>query len=143
MPIDKTDKETLDMLKVISKHSPKGVIFGNLQKDRKHKSLDKSEVAKFKMGNFSGKPTFERSNELIKLAYKKYKNRFVIIGCGGVFSAEDAYTKIKLGASLIQMITGLIYQGPQIVSEINLGLAELLKKDGYKNISKAVGKGVK
>ncbi len=139
MPIEKSDKETLSMLKVISEHSPKGVIFGNLQKDRKHKSLDKNEVKKFKMGFFSGKPTYERSNELIKLAYKKYKNRFVIIGCGGVFSAEDAYTKIKLGASLIQLITGLIYQGPQLVSEINFGVAELLEKDGYPHISEAIG----
>ncbi len=139
MPIEKTDKETLSMLKVISDHSPKGVIFGNLQKDRKHPSLIKAEVKKFKMGFFSGKPTYQRSNELIKLAYKKYKNRFTIIGTGGIFSADDAYTKIKLGASLVQLITGLIYQGPQLVSEINFGLTELLKRDGYKHISEAVG----
>ncbi len=139
MPIEKTDRETMGMLKVISDHSPKGVIFGNLQKDRKHPSLVKAEVKKFKMGFFSGKPTYERSNELIKLTYKKYRNRFLIIGCGGVFSAEDAYTKIKLGASLIQLITGLIYQGPQLVSEINFGLIDLLKNDGYKHISEAVG----
>src|SRR3989344_5185554 len=139
MPIEKSDREVLAMLKVIVKHKIAGVIFGNLQKDRKHKSLVKEEVNKFKMGFFSGKPTFERSNELIKLAYKKFGKKLVIIGCGGVFSAEDAYTKIKLGASLIQLITGLIYQGPQLVSEINLGLLDLLKKDEYKNISEAEG----
>ena len=52
-------------------------------------------MEKFKVGNFSGKPTFERSNELISLAYRSYKERLLIIGCGGVFSAEDAYIKIK------------------------------------------------
>jgi len=63
----------------------------------------------------------------------------VIIGCGGVFTAEDAYKKIKAGASLIQLITGMIYQGPQVISEINQGLVELLEKDGYDSISEAIG----
>jgi dihydroorotate dehydrogenase len=63
----------------------------------------------------------------------------VIIGCGGVFSAEDAYKKIKLGASLVQLLTGMIYEGPQVISEINQGLVRLLKRDGFKNISQAVG----
>lgn len=139
MPIEKSDEEILEMLKIIAKFSIKGVIFGNLQKDRNNKYLVKEEVSKFKVGNFSGKPTFDRSNELIKLAYKHYKNRFVIIGCGGVFTAEDAYKKIKLGASLVQLITGLIFEGPQLVSQINLGLLKFLERDGYSNISEAVG----
>jgi len=58
---------------------------------------------------------------------------------GGVFTAEDAYIKIKLGASLVQLITGMVYEGPQLISEINYGLVKLLKKDGFKNISEAVG----
>ncbi len=139
MPIDKSEAETLKMLSVISKFQINGVIFGNLQKNRQHPSLDQIEVAKFAKGNFSGKPTFEDSNRLIKLAYKHYKDRFVIIGCGGIFSAEDAYEKIKNGATLVQLITGLVYQGPQLVMEINYGLVDLLKKDGFKNIAEAVG----
>jgi dihydroorotate dehydrogenase len=139
MPIEKSDREVLAMLKVIAKHSPVGVIFGNLQKDRNHKSLDKTEVKKFKVGNFSGKPTFDRSNELISLAYKKYKDRFVIVGCGGVFNASDAWEKITRGASLIQLITGLIYEGPQLVSQINQGLVHKLELHGYSNINSAVG----
>ncbi len=139
MPIEKSDREVLAMLKIIAKHKVKGVVFGNLQKDRNHPSLVKEEVKKFKVGNFSGKPTFERSNELIALAYKNYKNRFIIIGCGGVFSIEDAYLKIKLGASLVQLITGMIFEGPQLISQINLGLIKALKKDGFENISEAVG----
>ena len=142
MPINETNKETLRMLKVISKFSIKGVIFGNLNKNRNDSSLNQSEVRKFKVGNFSGKPTEKRSNELISLAYKNYKNRFIIIGTGGIFSAEDAYKKIKLGASLVQLITGMIYQGPGLISEINLGLTRLLQKDGYKNILQAIGKDI-
>jgi dihydroorotate dehydrogenase len=56
-----------------------------------------------------------------------------------VFNANDAYRKIKAGASLIELITGMIFEGPQAISDINLGLVKLLKKDGYKNISEAIG----
>ncbi|HRZ30548.1 MAG TPA: quinone-dependent dihydroorotate dehydrogenase, partial [Candidatus Paceibacterota bacterium] len=73
--------------------------------------------------------------------YQQTNGEFIIIGCGGIFSAQDAYNKIKAGASLLQMITGMIFEGPQVISEINQGLVNLLKKDGYKNISEAVGRG--
>ena len=139
MPISNSTRVIKIMLDVIAKHSSKGVIFGNLQKDRSHPSLIKSEVIKFRIGNFSGKPTFERSNELIKFAHKNYKKRFAIIGCGGVFSAQDAYVKIKKGASLVQLITGMIFEGPQLIHEINSGLVKLLAIDGFKNIADAVG----
>ena len=139
MPIEKSDAEVGAMLAVIAKHSPKGVIFGNLQKDRKDPSFDPAEIANAGKGNFSGKPTYARSNELIRLAYKKYKDRFVIVGCGGIFSAEDAYMKFTLGASLVQLITGMIYEGPQLTAKINMGLEELLKRDGHKHISEAIG----
>ena len=139
MPIEKSDKEIKQMLKVIAKHKVEGVIFGNLQKNRKDPALYQDEVEKFDVGNFSGKPTFKRSNELIKLAYSLYGKKLIIIGCGGVFSASDAYIKIKLGASLVQMITGMIYEGPQLIGDINKGLAELLEVDGFKNISEAIG----
>lgn len=140
MPIEKTNREVGAMLATIISHkSIKGVIFGNLQKDRKNPRLIPSEVKKFKVGYFSGKPCEERSNELIKFAFKKYGDRLTIIGCGGVFNGSDAYKKIKLGASLIQLITGMIFQGPQVISQINLELIELLKNDGFKNIKEAVG----
>lgn len=140
MPIEKSDKEFLTMLSVIDKFKYiKGLIIGNLQKNRKDPSLDPQEVAQFKVGNFSGKPCEKRSNELIRLAYKQYGQRFVIIGCGGIFSAQDAYKKIKLGASLVQLITGMIFQGPTLIAQINLELTDLLKKDSFKNIKEAIG----
>lgn len=139
MPIEKSDSEVKEMLKVITQHKVEGVIFGNLQKNRLDPSLYPDEVAKYSVGYFSGKPTYKRSNELIKLSYKLYGKKLIIIGCGGVFSATDAYTKIKLGATLVQMITGMIYEGPQVIGDINRGLVKLLKKDGYKQISDAIG----
>ena len=139
MPIEKNDTEVLEMLEVIAKRCPKGVIFGNLQKDRNDPALVKEEVKKFKVGSFSGKPTYKRSNELIKLAYKHYRDRFIIIGCGGVFSGRDAWEKITLGASLVQLITGLVYEGPQLVNQINFELLDIMERKGFKNISEAVG----
>jgi len=91
-------------------------------------------------GGLSGKLVKKDSDDIIRMVYKKTKGEFIIIGVGGVFSAKDAYKKIKAGANLIQLITGMIYVGPTIVSDINVGLSIMLKKEGYKNISEAVGK---
>ncbi len=139
MPTDKTDKETLALLEVIARYRLQGVIIGNLNKDRQNPAINKKEVSRFKQGSFSGKPTEKRTNELIKLAYKNFGSKLLIIGCGGIFSGEDAYVKIRNGASLLQLITGLIFEGPQLVSQINHDLRILLKRDGFKNIGQAVG----
>ena len=139
MPIEKTNKEIMSMLDVIVKYHIAGVIFGNLQKNRQDPSLNPDEVAKFDKGAFSGKPTFNRSNELISLAYQYFGEKLTIIGCGGVFSTEDAYKKIKLGASLVQLITGMVYMGPTLIAQINDELSYLLENDGFKSLSSARG----
>lgn len=140
MYLEKSIKETLTLAEVASKHSyVNGLIFSNLVKDRSNPAFDKKEIEIAGQGNFSGKPTQKLSDELIGEVYKKYKNRFIIVGCGGVFNGVDAYEKIKRGASLVQMITGMVYEGPQVIGQINKELAILLRKDGYKNISEAIG----
>lgn len=141
MPLEKSDNEVLKILDTVSKYCPRGIILSNLSKNRNNRLLKPEEVNKFPagIGSFSGKPTYEQSNRLIKLAYRNFKQRFIIVGCGGVFSAKDAYEKIKYGASLVQLITGLIFEGPQLISQINSGLVELLKKDKLIHISDAIG----
>jgi dihydroorotate dehydrogenase subfamily 2 len=115
-----------------------GVIIGNLNKNHNDNAvLDK--IPLYVKGGISGKPTWDLSNHLISKTYQNYHNKLIIIGVGGIFSAMDAYEKIKLGASLVQLITGMIYQGPQLIGEINNGLSKLLKQDGYSNIREAVG----
>jgi dihydroorotate dehydrogenase len=118
-----------------------GFIFSNLVKDRSNSAFDADEIAKVAhlKGNFSGRPTYSNSNALIRHIKGKFANDVFIIGCGGVFSAQDAYEKIKCGANLVQLITGLIYEGPFLPAQINYGLVDLLKKDGYTSISEAVG----
>jgi dihydroorotate dehydrogenase len=139
MPISVENEQFVSMLNVIVQYPVAGIIVGNLQKDRQTPSLDQTEVEQYPTGNFSGKATFDRSNELIELTYKMYGNSLAIIGSGGVFTARDAYEKIIRGASLIQMITALNFEGPQVVSQINLGLVELLEKQGFTSIRDAVG----
>ena len=105
----------------------KGFIFSNLVKNRNNKAFDKAEiksVEKFK-GNFSGKPTQANSNDLISHISKKYGNKTTIIGCGGIFNAKDAKEKLNRGASLVQLITGMIYEGPQLIGKINEELSHL------------------
>lgn len=126
-----------NLLDVAKKHRVHGIITTNLTKKRDNPKIKDSNVPN--VGGISGKPVQEMSDDLISYIYKREGKRFVIIGCGGVFSAEDAYRKIRNGASLIQMITGMIYQGPQTIGEINRGLVNLLERDGLKNISEAVG----
>lgn len=125
------------ILSVVKKHRVHGFIMGNLTKKRNNKKIIDDNV--LSIGGLSGKVVQNLSDTLISYLYQQTKGEYIIIGCGGVFSAEDAYKKIRLGASLIQLITGMVYQGPQTISEINRGLVILLKKDGYKNISDAVG----
>lgn len=113
------------LIKIALKHGMRGVILSNLVKDRTNPSLRVEEVEKFKglKGNFSGKPCFDGSNKLIAHTRKKFGKDIVIIGCGGVFTPEDALAKFASGANLIQLITGLIYEGPGMVGKINRQLA--------------------
>jgi dihydroorotate dehydrogenase len=91
-------------------------------------------------GAVSGKPIEAMMNEAIRNLHARIdRKRYQIIGAGGIFCAEDAYLKIRLGASLIQILTVLIYEGPGVVSAINRGLSRLLQRDGFRNVSEAVG----
>lgn len=142
MPIDLSDAEFLSLVEIIVQHKIHGVIIGNLTKNRSNPALFQSEVAQFSKGGFSGRPTFAPSLHLIEITRKTFGQKLIIVGTGGIFTGNDAYTKILAGANLVQLITSLIYSGPQVVGQINRDLANLLKKDGFSNISEAVGLGV-
>ncbi len=138
MPIDKKWEDFDKLLEIITKHRVSGVVIGNLLKDRTDPSII-DPIPEGQKGGISGKPTEKTCNELIFKTYAKYKDKLTIIGVGGIFSAEDAYHKIKLGSTLIQLITGMIFCGPQLVGQINKGLVKLAKEDGYSHISQAIG----
>ncbi len=126
------------LLDVIVSHRVAGVTISNLAKDRLQ--LDIQDVLPDSVaGNLSGKPTVKTSNDLIRRTYLYCGERLTIIGVGGIFSADDAYKKIRLGASLVELITGLIFCGPQLIAEINDGLSKRLARDGFAHISQAIG----
>ncbi len=90
-------------------------------------------------GGLSGQPLFAPSTALLREFHETLNGRLPLIGVGGVFSAEDAYAKIRAGASLVQLYTALIYKGPALVAEIVEGLPRLLKRDGFALLAEAVG----
>lgn len=122
MPIDKKWPEFKKLCDVAVKYGVEGVIIGNLQKDHNHKDI-KDKISEHVKGGISGKPTWDTSNDLISKTYESYGKKLVIVGVGGIFSADDAIEKLNRGASLVQLITGMIYHGPQLIGEINKGLS--------------------
>tara|TARA_B100000989_G_scaffold213567_1_gene162302 strand:+ start:290 stop:1345 length:1056 start_codon:yes stop_codon:yes gene_type:complete len=95
------------------------------------------------VGGLSGPPLFKLSNEVLEKTYKFTGGKIPLIGVGGISSGKDAFEKISLGASLIQIYTCLIYKGPNIVYQILEELSFLLKKNGFKNINDAIGHKIK
>jgi dihydroorotate dehydrogenase len=138
---DLSHHEVDQLLEVCEKHQVDGFICSNLTKVRDYQKITDRKVPE--VGGISGKLVQGLADDLIEYVYKKTKGKKVIIGVGGVFSAVDAYHKIKHGASLVQLVTGMIFEGPQLISSINQGLVRLLKKDGYKSVAEAVGADVK
>ncbi len=138
MPINLPWRETDALLAVIVEHNVQGVTIGNLHKKRSDLQLDEPLPADVP-GGLSGLPTQALSDKLIAATYRAYGDKLVIIGVGGIFTAEDAYRKICLGASLVELITGVIFEGPQLIGQINHDIVKLLKQDGFTNITEAIG----
>lgn len=90
-------------------------------------------------GGISGGAVRALSEAQLAHLYARTAGRYVLMGVGGIFSAEDAYRRIRLGASLVQLITGMVYRGPQLIGSINRGIAERLKRDGFSSVAEAVG----
>ncbi|MFD2370476.1 quinone-dependent dihydroorotate dehydrogenase [Brevibacillus sp. GCM10020057] len=90
-------------------------------------------------GGLSGRPLTERSTAWVKEIYQEVGDMVPIVGVGGIFTGQDAYDKIRAGASLVQVYTGMIYQGPGIVKQINKQLLRLLERDGFSHLSEAIG----
>jgi dihydroorotate dehydrogenase len=118
---DLTDEQLLDIIDIVNETKIAGVIATNTTISRENiHSVKKDEV-----GGLSGKPLTKRSTEVIRFLSEKSGKAFPIIGVGGIHSANDAVEKLEAGASLIQLYTGFIYEGPKLIKQIN---KEVLKK---------------
>ncbi|CAD5190789.1 unnamed protein product [Musa acuminata subsp. malaccensis] len=90
-------------------------------------------------GGLSGKPLFDMSTSILKEMYILTQGKIPLIGCGGVSNGEDAYKKIRAGATLVQLYTAFAYDGPSLIPQIKAELAECLERDGFKSVQEAVG----
>lgn len=129
---DVSESELHALAEVALTHNIQGFITSNLTKQHTYGN-----------GGLSGKAQAQKSIDHLTYLRKTFGNAFILIACGGIFTAEDAYHRIRHGASLIQLITGMIYEGPQVVGEINRGLVKLLKRDGFTSITEAIGVDIK
>jgi dihydroorotate dehydrogenase len=96
-------------------------------------------VAAREAGGLGGRPLFAPSTSLLAEMYRLTGGRLPLIGVGGIETAADAYAKIRAGASLVQLYTALVFEGPALVGRIKRGLAEALRRDGFAAIAEAVG----
>jgi dihydroorotate dehydrogenase len=134
---DLPDPAVEDALDIVADLDLDGVVATNTTTDRPDtlRSPHRAEG-----GGLSGKPIEGRATEMVEFVARR--TDVPVIGVGGVASAEDAYRKIRAGASLVQLYTGLIYEGPGLAREINRGLLDLLDRDGFDTIADAVGAGL-
>ena len=134
---DLTLNELDDVVAVARKRTVDGMIVGNTTIARP-RTLRDAKTA-HEAGGLSGRPLFAPSTALLAEMYRLTQGRLPLIGVGGIASAEDAYAKIRAGASLVQLYSALVFAGPDLVSQIKSGLASLLRRDGFDSITEAVG----
>ena len=120
---DLTDEQLDDIVSVVKKSGIAGVIATNTTISREGLQMPKSEVDAIGAGGVSGRPVRQRSTEVVKYLRQRLPKPLVIIGVGGIDSAEAAMEKLDAGADLVQVYTGLIYEGPGLLKRINAAFA--------------------
>lgn len=136
---DLTDPALEDILEVVASQGLDGVVATNTTLARPDTRDPRSRRAYAETGGLSGRPLRDRSTEVIRFLFQKSKGRVPIIGVGGIFNAADAWEKITAGATLVQVYTGLVYEGPTVAKAIVAGLCRQLERHGLKSLSEAVG----
>jgi len=136
---DLNEPELESIIEVAQRAEISGIIATNTTIDRKGLRTPVDQLKACGDGGLSGAPLRARSNELISFIYRATKGCLPIIGVGGVFTAQDAWEKICAGASLIQLYTGFIYEGPGVAKRINAGLSEILEREGFNSLDSAIG----
>jgi dihydroorotate dehydrogenase len=132
---DLTDGEIMDVAEVALGSGIDGLIATNTTLDRD----GLTSAHRDEKGGLSGRPLFEKSTRVLTQLYRAMDGKLPIIGVGGIASADDAYAKIKAGASAVQLYSALTYEGLSLVPRIAQGLDDLLKRDGFATVTDAVG----
>ena len=134
---DIDDQEIKKITEVLLSNNIEAVIISNTSESSRD-SLN--NIQKHQKGGLSGKPIEETSTKLINKFYKLLNGKIKIIGCGGVDSGKSAYEKFLAGANYVQLYTGMVFRGPNVVNMIKKELKELLIVDGVKNFTEIIGK---
>ncbi|MDG2246540.1 MAG: quinone-dependent dihydroorotate dehydrogenase [Flavobacteriales bacterium] len=129
---DLTEGQLDDIVDIVAETKIDGVIASNTTIAREPLTTSKAQVAEIGMGGLSGAPVKEKSTSVIKHLHSKSNGSFPIIGVGGIASAEDAIEKLEAGASLVQIYTGYIYEGPSLIGKINKGILDWKKSAAKK-----------
>jgi dihydroorotate dehydrogenase len=116
---DLSNHQLDDIIEIVQETGIHGVIATNTTISREGLEMDQKSIDSIGMGGLSGKPLTKRSTEVVKYLHDKSKGSFPIIGVGGIHSEKDALDKLNAGASLIQLYTGFIYEGPGLIMRIN------------------------
>jgi len=132
--------EALDeILELVGPRQIAGIVATNTTITRPQTSDSRLERIYSETGGLSGQPLRVRSTEIIRHVFRQTRGQLPIIGVGGIFNADDAWEKIAAGASLVQIYTGLVFEGPGIAKKIVGGLIQKIKKTGVRNLKEAVG----
>ncbi len=139
-PVSTDDMGNVNELVALSRQlGVEGFVATNTASDRKNLRSSKTRLANIGSGGLSGRPLAERASALVRHLYRQTDGSIPIIGVGGIDSPEAAYERVRAGASLIQLYTGLVFEGPALIKRINKGLVRFLERDGFGSISQAVG----
>ena len=133
------DSQIEEIIDVSLRHGVHGFVACNTSPDRDMLSHPGEGWKRMGAGGLSGGPLAPLSRRLVRYIYQRTGGRIPVIGVGGVDSAESAYAMLRSGASLVQMYTGLVYQGPRLVQRVKEGLVTLFERDGISSIRKAIG----
>lgn len=133
------DSGLQEIVRLAREYGVAGFVAVNTASDREGLAVRPDRLDAIGKGGLSGRPLEARATSLVRHLYRLTEGTMPVIGVGGVFSAEDAYRKLRAGASLVQLYTALVYRGPDVVREIKTGLTRLLEKDGFDSVADAVG----
>ena len=134
---DMSEKTAISLCNCAVENGASGVVINNTSVDY---ALTKNARS---MGGISGELIKEKSRVLFKAVARELFGRTILISCGGISDANEAYERVKFGANLVEIFTSFIYKGPSLARNLNENLANLLRTDGFKNINEAVGVNLK
>ncbi|MEX2583005.1 MAG: quinone-dependent dihydroorotate dehydrogenase [Gemmatimonadota bacterium] len=138
---DLTDPQLDEAVDIAVEEGVSGIVAVNTTISREGLRTPASAVARLGAGGISGAPVRERAEAVVRRIFRRTGGTLPIVGVGGIFSADDAWKRIRAGASLVQLYTGFVYGGPGIVRRINAGLLERLDRYGFATVADAVGTG--